>query len=202
MNRVTLLYVGILLTVMLSFAGLTVIPQRQLGRLQPVVNDDGTQYPVEPAGSIARGRGVYVSLGCIYCHSQQVRPPGFGADIDRGWGSRRTVARDYIYDAPPLLGTMRTGPDLTNIGVRQPSEDWHLLHLYDPRITSPGSIMPLYAFLFDELVLEVERPYDALTFPPEWDVGEGVVVVPTLDGKALVAYLGSLDATHPLPEVP
>jgi cytochrome c oxidase cbb3-type subunit 2 len=201
MNRATLLYVGVLFTVLVSFAGLTVIPQQQLGGLEPIVNDDGTEYPVEPAGLVAQGRDVYISLGCMYCHSQQVRPPGFGADIDRGWGSRRTVARDHIYDRPPLLGTMRTGPDLANIGVRQPSQDWHLLHLYNPHITSPGSIMPPFASLFDELVLQVERPYDALDFPPEWHPGEDVVIVPTSDAKALAAYLKSLDASHPVPEV-
>ncbi len=202
MNRVTLLYIGVLFTVLASFAGLTVIPQQQLGGLEPIVNDDRTEYPVEPAGLVAQGRDVFISLGCMYCHSQQVRPPGFGADIDRGWGSRRTVARDHIYDRPPLLGTMRTGPDLANIGVRQPSKDWHLLHLYNPQITSPGSIMPPFGFLFDELALEVERPYDALDFPPEWDPGEDVVIVPITDAKALVAYLKSLDASHPVPEVP
>jgi cytochrome c oxidase cbb3-type subunit 2 len=202
MNRVTLLYVGILFTVLLSFAGLTIVPQQQLGSLEPIVDDNGAEYPVEPTGLVAQGRSVYISLGCMYCHSQQVRPPGFGADLDRGWGSRRTVARDHIYDSPPLLGTMRTGPDLANIGVRQPSDDWHLLHLYKPEITSPGSIMPPFPFLFDELTLEVERPYDALSFPPEWDPGEDVVVVPTSGAKALVAYLKSLNASHPVPEVP
>ena len=202
MNRVTLLYVGILFTVLLSFAGLAVLPEQQLGGLEPIVNDDGSTYPVEPTGLVASGRHVYVSLGCMYCHSQQVRPPGFGADIDRGWGSRRTVARDHIFDTPPLLGTMRTGPDLANIGVRQPSDDWHLLHLYNPEITSPGSIMPPLAFLFDELTLEIERPYDALSFPPAWNPGDDVVVVPKTDAKALVAYLKSLAANQPLPEVP
>jgi hypothetical protein len=62
--------------------------------------------------------------------------------------------------------------------------------------------MPPFAFLFDELALEVERPYDALDFPPEWDPGDDVVIVPTFDAKALVAYLKSLDASHPVPEVP
>jgi cytochrome c oxidase cbb3-type subunit 2 len=200
MNRAVILYVGILFTVLVSFAGLVTIPQQQLGGLEPLVTEDGTEYPVEPAGLVAEGRRVYRSLGCIYCHSQQVRPPGFGADIERGWGTRRTVARDHIYDAPPLLGTMRTGPDLANIGVRQPSENWHFLHLYNPQITSPGSNMPPFRFLFERRPEGIEVPYDALDFPPEW-AEEGVVVVPTTDAKALVAYLKSLDASHPVPEV-
>lgn len=200
MNRAVILYIGIVLTVLASFAGLVTLPQQQLGGIEPVVDEDGRRYPVEPAGLVAEGRGVYRSLGCLYCHSQQVRPPGFGADIDRGWGTRRTVARDYLYDAPPLLGTMRTGPDLANIGLRQPSENWHMLHLYNPRITSLGSNMPPFPFLFDERPVGIEAPYDALEFPPEWQ-RDGVVVVPRTEAKALVAYLKSLDMSHPVPEV-
>jgi cytochrome c oxidase cbb3-type subunit 2 len=129
-----------------------------------------------------------------------VRPPGFGSDIDRGWGMRRTVARDHIFDQPPLLGTMRTGPDLANIGVRQPTENWHYLHLYDPQITSEGSTMPPFRFLFERRPLTVEVPYDALQFPPDMD-DPTTVVVPDRGAKALVAYLKSLDASYAVPEV-
>ncbi len=200
MNRAVFLYVGVLAVVLASFSGLVSLPQLQLGPIQPLVDANGNQYPAPPTGLVAEGRAVYISLGCIYCHSQQVRPPGFGADIERGWGTRRTVARDYIWDAPPLLGTMRTGPDLANIGVRQPSDNWHLLHLFNPEITSPGSIMPPMPFLFDERTIEVEVPYDALAFPPEWS-SPGQVVIPTRRAKALVAYLKSMDKSHPVPEV-
>lgn len=201
MNRAVYLYVGILVTVISSFAGLVTIPERQLRGLQPLETADGGQYPVEPAGMVADGREVYRSDGCLYCHSQQVRPEDFGADILRGWGPRRTVARDHIFDDPPLLGTMRTGPDLANIGVRQPSDNWHLLHLYDPQLTSPGSIMPPFRFLFEQRPVEVEMPYDALQFPPDDAPPEGTMVVPTRRAKALVAYLKSLDHTHPVPAV-
>lgn len=73
---------------------------------------------------------VYQHNGCMYCHTQQVRSEKFGdwwdangehktgADIKRSYGLRRTVSRDYIYDNPTMLGTMRTGPDLANIGVQ------------------------------------------------------------------------------------
>ncbi len=200
MNRAVFLYVGVVATVLLSFAGLVTIPERQLGGLEQVVDVEGRAHPVEPTGLVAEGRSVYKGLGCMYCHSQQVRPPGFGADIDRGWGSRRTVARDHIFDQPPLLGTMRTGPDLTNIGVRQPSDNWHVLHLYDPQITSPGSTMPPFGFLFDRLPLKVEVPYDALQFPPDRQDPD-TVVIPTGEAKALVAYLKSLNASYAVPEV-
>jgi cytochrome c oxidase cbb3-type subunit 2 len=200
MNRVVFLYTGVLFSVLASFAGLVAVPKLQLAALEPVVDDQGRSYPIEPSGLVAEGRAVYVSLGCLYCHSQQVRPPGFGVDIDRGWGVRRTVARDHLFDAPPLFGTMRTGPDLANIGVRQPSDGWHLLHLFQPRATSPGSTMPPYPFLFESRTIMVEIPGDALQLPPEWEQ-EGRAVVPTRQAKALVAYLGSLNASHPLPEV-
>ncbi len=200
MNRALLLYVGVLFTVLISLSGLVTIPQEQLGNLAPVMTADGQTRPVEPAGQVAEGRVRYQADGCLYCHSQQVRPPGFGADIERGWGVRRTVARDYIFDRPPLLGTMRTGPDLADIAARQPSADWHLLHLYNPRITSPGSVMPAFPFLFERRPVEVEVPHDALKFPPQWQE-PGYAVVPGRQAKALVAYLLSLDHSYPVPEV-
>ena len=70
-----------------------------------------------------RGRKVYMANGCIYCHSQQVRPDYGGADIIRKWGDRRSAPRDYIFDRPVLLGKMRMGPDLANIGKRAPAEE-------------------------------------------------------------------------------
>ncbi len=200
MNRAVILYIGVVATVLLSFGGLATIPQYQLGGLQPVVEENGQQYPVAPTGLVAEGRVAYKADGCLYCHSQQVRPEGFGADIERGWGTRRTVARDYIFNAPPLMGTMRTGPDLANIGVRQPSTNWHLLHLYNPQITSPGSNMPPFPFLFERHPVEVQVPYDALDFPPQWQK-PGTYVVPSGRGKALAAYLLSLQASRPVPEV-
>ena len=124
-------------------------------------------YPIPLVGLAALGEQVYARNGCIYCHSQQVRPEGFGADFERGWGPRRTVARDYLYNRRVMLGTMRTGPDLANIGARQPSKSWHHLHLYNPQITSPGSIMPPFAFLYEERPIVGEPSVDALDLPPD-----------------------------------
>ena len=140
-------------------------------------------------GMAAQGRAVYVSEGCVYCHSQQVRGEGYGTDIARGWGDRRTVPRDYLYENPILLGSMRTGPDLANIGARQPDETWHLLHLYNPVITSPGSIMPPFDYLFEKRKIAGERAYDALALKNEWAPSAGFEIVPTDRAKALVAYL-------------
>ena len=95
---------------------------------------------------------------------------------------------------------MRTGPDLANIGLRQPSDNWHYLHLYDPQITSEGSTMPPMRFLFDQRPVQIEVAYDALKFPPEWEDPE-TFVVPNREAKALVAYLKSLNASFAVPEV-
>jgi cytochrome c oxidase cbb3-type subunit 2 len=201
MNRGYLLYTGVLFTVLISFTGLVFIPNLQLVTLEPVTIN-GVEYPREPRGPVAAGRDVYVAMGCVYCHSQQVRPDGFGADIARGWGTRRTVARDYIYDQPHLLGTMRTGPDLANIGVRQPSDRWHYLHLFNPRITSPGSNMAPFPFLFEIGEHgDAEPPEDAIV-PPEGFLEEGKHIIPTERARNLVAYLKSLDSTYDVPEAP
>ncbi len=95
---------------------------------------------------------------------------------------------------------MRTGPDLASIALRQPSENWHLLHLFNPQITSPGSTMPPFGFLFTRMPVEVEVPYDALAVSSRM-AEPGWVVAPRREAKALVAYLKSLDTSHPVPEV-
>ncbi len=142
-----------------------------------------------------RGRDHYVSLGCVYCHSQQPRLPEQAPDSARGWG-RPSTAADYVYDRPHLLGTMRTGPDLLNVGARLSSRSWHLTHLYQPRAVEPASLMPSYPFLF-----EVKPKADAdeveIRLPPEYAPNDGVVVA-TPAALDLVAYLKSLDRTYPV----
>lgn len=134
----------------------------------------------------ARGREVYIEYGCILCHSQQVRDPAVGADAEFGWG-RASLPSDYIYDRPHLLGTSRTGPDLSNIGSRQPSTDWHHLHLYNPRDVVEWSTMAPFPFLYDRV--KGEKPSDdAIAYPG----GENEWLVPSEDAKALVEYLLSL----------
>ena len=95
------------------------------------------------AEAAARGREVYVSEGCIHCHSQYVRPGT--ADIMR-WGPERPLD-ELLRELPPLLGNRRQGPDLLNVGNRRTPE-WNRLHLVAPRAVSPGSRMPSYARLF------------------------------------------------------
>ncbi len=201
MNRAWLLALGVFATIVASVTGLVLLPDRQLRATGPVQDEDrGITLPVAYFGDAEEGRKVYMDLGCIYCHTQQVRPEGFGADIERGWGMRRSVARDYIHDQPPLMGTMRTGPDLMNIGARQPSDQWHYLHLYDPRITSPGSIMPPHRFLFEVRHSADGLPEGAVRLPDEFAEKKPAWIVPNERARQLVAYLKSLDHNYDVPE--
>lgn len=92
-----------------------------------------------------RGRQVYVSEGCIHCHSQYVRP---GSPDEEIWGPARPVA-DVLREEPVLIGNRRQGPDLENIGARR-SEDWLKQHFINPRALVPDSPMPSYAHLFED----------------------------------------------------
>jgi cytochrome c oxidase cbb3-type subunit 2 len=190
---------GVILCVLASTMGFVIVPNWQFKDLKPYANEMGYTHPYEPYGAQKQGREVYVDLGCIYCHSQQVRAANFGADIDRGWGTRRSVPRDYIYDNPPLMGTMRTGPDLHNIGARQPSRDWHALHLYNPQITSPGSIMPPHPFLFKKQNVNGAVPKEAILLPAKF-AATPAYIVPTKRAEVLIEYLKGLDHTYELPE--
>ena len=201
MSRTLILALGIFLTIAASVTGLVILPNWQFQSLKPVVKSGGLLYPEQYFGDNKRGREEYIAQGCIYCHSQQVRMKGYGADIRRGWGNRRSVPRDYIFDFPHQLGTMRTGPDLASIGARQPSRDWHSLHLYDPQITSPGSIMPAFHYLFEEVKKGMPPPEGSVKLPDaaknHADVG---YIVPKERGANLIAYLKRLNQSFPLPE--
>jgi cytochrome c oxidase cbb3-type subunit 2 len=144
------------------------------------------------------GRAIYIREGCLYCHSQQIRDPAYTNDVDRGWGNRATVPQDYVYDRPHLLGTMRTGPDLINVGQRLPSEEWHLIHLYDPRALNEWSIMPGFPYLFAEKRPADVGSYDRVVTIPGPRAPKGVVVVAKPEAIALVDYLISLKRTYPI----
>jgi cbb3-type cytochrome oxidase cytochrome c subunit len=113
------LFLGIFGTFAFSWVGLTVIPNVQIGALNPQTDEEGGDvYPAPPSGMMLRGARVYAANGCVYCHSQQVRPDYAAADIDRKWGERRSAPRDYLFQPIAFLGQMRTGPDLANVGKR------------------------------------------------------------------------------------
>jgi cbb3-type cytochrome oxidase cytochrome c subunit len=117
------LFLGIFGTFAFSWVGLTVVPNWQIGHLNPQSDEEGTDiYPMPQSGMVTRGARVYAANGCIYCHSQQVRAEYAGADIERNWGNRRSAPRDYIFERPVFLGKMRMGQDIANIGARAPAE--------------------------------------------------------------------------------
>lgn len=209
MSRSTNLFTGIFSTFAVSCVAMVLIPQMQIGGLTARTDEEsGTVYPTWNTRS---GREVYIREGCYYCHTQQIRDPQNGSDIGRGWATRRTVARDYIYEHPPLLGSTRVGPDLANIGSKEwrnePKDDpakpvkrdraWHLLHLYNPRTLAVRSNMPSYRYLFQEVKQGGQPAANAL---PVKASKEGYEVVPTADALQLVDYLLSLDRSTPLPE--
>jgi cytochrome c oxidase cbb3-type subunit 2 len=156
-----------------------VLPGIWLSNIPPVPG-------VKPLAPVeARGRDIYVAEGCFYCHTQQVRPLA-GDEIF----GRPSVPGDYAYQTPELLGSERNGPDLSNVGARQPSSVWQYIHLYQPRAVVPQSIMPAFPWLF-QVVDKAPAGQSLVPLPPDFAPAHGVVV-PAEDGKALVAYLLSL----------
>jgi cbb3-type cytochrome oxidase cytochrome c subunit len=290
MKGLVSLFIGLFGTFAFSWVGLTVIPNLQIGALNPQMDEEGTDiYPAPKSGMADRGRRIYAANGCIYCHSQQIRPDYASSDIDRvrdagpspgpKWAERRSAPRDYIFDRPVVLGQERMGPDVANIGKAAPSEEekpaaatganaganspapaqsppanasapkpgtsasptvpatppappagsppapaaaaasaspnpngmppaysaaWHHRHLYAPRTMSADnrdSTMPAYKFLYEKHPISGERSADALQLEGHDAPSPGWEVVPTYEAKCLVAYLMSLDQSHPLKEV-
>ncbi|MFA0161252.1 cbb3-type cytochrome c oxidase subunit II [Vibrio splendidus] len=145
--------------------------------------------PIELAG-----RDIYISEGCHVCHTQMVRP--LDPEVKRN--GRPNKEADDIYEFPNLWGSKRTGPDLTNLG-RKYSDQWHVIHLTDPRKVVPTSIMPSYPWLFEQTLtgddisakMEVLRtlgvPYT------DQEIGDARLQVRgKTKGEALIRYLQSL----------
>lgn len=141
------------------------------------------------------GKAVYVKEGCIACHTQQVR----NVDMDKVWGERPSIASDYARNkrtdfwrnTANLLGSERTGPDLTSIGTRQPSKEWNLIHLFNPRSVVGQSIMPAYPWLF-EIKESAANADVTVQVPEEFRKHIKGDIVATEDALNLVAYLQSL----------
>ena len=104
------------------------------------------------------GRAIYVANGCVYCHSQSIRA------IDWGHGAERIAqSGDYVGDEPILLGSQRTGVDLSQEGGEHP-DDWHIAHFINPRYTRPNSIMPPFKWLGMEKLKTLTRYIQGLGF--------------------------------------
>ena len=140
------------------------------------------------------GRDIYVREGCYLCHSQMIRP--FRAETER-YG-HYSVAGEFVYDRPFLWGSKRTGPDLHRVGGRY-SDDWHRVHMVNPRDVVPESIMPGYPWLAEnaldgsDILVKMET---LRTLGAPYSDAEIAAAPQTLEGKteldALIAYLQGL----------
>ena len=274
MKNGPLLFLGLFAVMATSFWGLLIASNSTIGSQQPVlIEATGELYPAGRSGLAQEGAQVYRSLGCVECHSQQIRQSGLefevwlsdagtnapavisaieqeranlrtggaesplndlpakafttqsigtadafvkrltglgasaqvvlkptGADIQRGWGRRVTVAQDFLRDNPVQIGSQRVGPDLANYGSRQTNAMLILQHLYDPQKMMPGSMMPPYKFLFTTHKLGDGETVSAGALPAVFM--PGFEIRPKPEALALAAYLNSLRADVPLTNAP
>lgn len=150
---------------------------------------------VKPYGALElAGRDIYVREGCYGCHSQMVRP--FRSETER-YGAF-SVAGESVYDRPFQWGSKRTGPDLARVGGRY-SDQWHVIHMMDPRAVVPESNMPGYPWLAEaqvdpELIQKKMRGLQTLGDPytDEEIAAAAALVAGKSEMDAMVAYLQSL----------
>lgn len=200
MNRGPFIFIGVLIIVSLSWAVTLVKPIQEAGNLAPIGKGE-SRVPTLLAGLALQGREVYQEQGCVNCHTQQTLAT-VGSDIARGWGDRQSMPLDYVDQSPVFTGYNRVGPDLANVGTRRTDADWHYLHFYNPQITSPGSNMPPYAFLFETRKIIGAGSNRALDLPEGYRPEEGYEVVPTPEADALVAYMLGLSQAYDIEEAP
>src|SRR5271163_429665 len=153
-------FFGLIFAIFLfTWIALVVFPWLELGHLPPIQDEGSTDItPFDAPGTAHQGEQIYAANGCVYCHTQQVRPASAGADIIRGWGTakdsdgkdvtRRSYPRDYIWQGRVFLGNNRDGADLSNVAERFPDAAGLYRYLYDPYLLNPHSSMPAYRFLF------------------------------------------------------
>lgn len=198
MRNGLLFFLGLFAAILVSWAGIVLGSNAQLGHLAPYFDEnEGKAFPERTPGVAARGLLVYDDLGCAACHTQQVRRPSYGSDKARGWGDRQSVARDYLHQTHVQLGESRIGPDLANVGNRKPpydAEDFYKL-LY----TGQGG-MPSYRFLFEDRKVIGQVSAKALNLVGSLAPAPGHEIVPTHRAEALVSYLLSLNNVYEYPE--
>ena len=153
-------------------------------------------YPQSMPGIAQLGAKEYLSLGCVTCHTQQVRSEESGFDVERGWGKRPSVPRDYILQDEVLLGHNRVGPDLANVGLREYSSEWLHRHLFMPQSVVEGSICQPSPFLYKISKSPTESSIKTETI----DKSE-IYIIPSLRANRIVSYLQSLHQNYQLPEI-
>lgn len=181
---------GVLVAIVISVAGIAEIVPLYFSRAatQPAPG-------IKPLGALElEGRDVYIREGCYVCHSQMVRP--LRAETER-YG-RFSLAGESVYDHPFQFGSKRTGPDLARVGGRY-TDEWHLLHLRNPRDLVPESNMPAFAWLEQRRVDGADtggkmRALRALGTPySDADIaGAAAAVEGKSEMQALIAYLQGL----------
>jgi cytochrome c oxidase cbb3-type subunit 2 len=177
---------------------IAVISVGGLVQIVPLFFQDSLTEPVaglKPYSALRlEGRDIYVREGCYVCHSQMIRP--FRAETER-YG-HYSVAGEFVYDRPFQWGSKRTGPDLHRVGGRY-SDEWHRVHMSNPRDVVPESIMPGYPWLAENMLdgSDIQTKMETLRTlgAPYTDV-EIEAAPQTLEGMteldALIAYLQGL----------
>ncbi len=180
----------IFILIVVSFGG--------LAEIVPLFFLDQTTKPVEglkPYTALQlEGRDVYIREGCYVCHSQMIRP--FRAETER-YG-HYSVAGEFVYDHPFQWGSKRTGPDLARVGGRY-SDEWHRVHLINPRDVVPESVMPGYPWLAENKIDASKTPLKMKTlralgvpYTDEQIANASKEVEGKTEMDALVAYLQNL----------
>jgi cytochrome c oxidase cbb3-type subunit 2 len=191
----------------LSLRSLPAMPLDEAPEGQP-----GFYHP-KRAGRTLDGALVYAANGCNQCHTQLIRPTyagaevfrpdwaGLSSDLDRGDTRRETNAYDFQGERHALIGVVRIGPDLGNLGRRldarfgsangPSAEQWLMRHLYDPRLDPEraGSVCPPHQYLFKSEPIRGVRSSEALDIPGTRSVRQ---IIPTAEARALVDYLRNL----------
>jgi cytochrome c oxidase cbb3-type subunit II len=185
----------------IGLMGVIIVAVISIGGLAEIVPLMFQATVVEPAEGVRphsplelEGRDIYVREGCYNCHSQMIRP--FRAETER-YG-HYSLAGESVYDRPFQFGSKRTGPDLARVGGRY-SDEWHRLHLINPRDLVPESNMPGYPWLERRLVNHERTPrkLEALRllghpYSDEQVAGAAAAVEGKTEMEALIAYLQGL----------
>ena len=208
MNNIFKFALYVFLTLAFAWLAFFVGAKNQYGDLEPTsqyleenksIPKGADLFPISMSGVAQLGAKEYLSLGCVTCHTQQVRTIDSGFDVERGWGQRPSVPRDYILQKEVLLGHNRVGPDLANIGLRGYTREWLHKHLFNPQILVEGSICQPSPFLYD---VSNENSIGAINADNKADDNASTFFIkPSLRANRIVSYLESLKQDYELPEM-